>query len=132
MKRHVNAKKRRNTDPSCRSWPTNMDARSSNSSRSSKTRRRKRSRRSTIVRLPSLRPNVSRSLLRRGRDRLVSMLLKGSVPRNSPSWKLSARRKGSRWQLRKLSGRLQEQNRCSNFNSSKTRIARLQKTSHHP
>ena len=132
MKRHANAKRRRSTDPSCKSWPTNMDAQSSNSSKFSKTRRRRKSKRSTTVRLPYLRLSVSRSLLRRGRDKHASMLLKGSVLKNSLLWRQSVRRRGSVWQLKKQRGRLQEQIRCSNFSSSKTAIVRPQKMSHPP
>ena len=61
MKRHANAKRRKSTDPSCRSLLTNTDAQSNNSSRYSRTRKRRKSRRSEIVRLPSLRPSVSRN-----------------------------------------------------------------------
>ena len=132
MRRHANAKKKRNTDPSCRNWPTNTDARLNNSSRFSRTRKRRKSKRSMIVKSPYSRPNVNKSLLRRGRDKLASMLLKSNVPKSSPSWKQSARRRGSVWQLKRPSGRPQEQIRCSNSKRSKTGIARPQKTSHLP
>ena len=132
MRRHANVKKRRSTGPSCRSWPTNTAARSSNSSRSSRSKRRRRSRRSTTVRSPCSRPSVNRSSPLRGKDKHGSMLLKSSGPRSSPSWSRSARKSGSAWQLRRPSDRLQEQNRCSNSNSSKTGIVRTKRMSHPP
>ena len=132
MKRHDNAKKRRNTDPNCRNWLTNTDARLSNSSRFSGIRKRRKSKRSMIVRSLFSRPNVNKSSLRRGRGKLASMLLRSSVLKSSPSWRRSERRRESVWQLKGPSDRLQEQIRCSNFNSSKTGIVRPQKTSHLP
>ena len=132
MKKQSNAKRRRSTDPSCKSWPTSTDAQSNSSSKFSRTRRRRKSKRSTTVRLPYLRLSVSRSSLRRGRDKLASMLLKGSVLKNSLLWRKSVRKRGSVWQLKKQKGRPQEQIRCSNFSSSKTAIVRPQKMSHPP